>query len=375
LNIEIDALQNRALAQGPGLQLSVVLPTYKERGNVAEIVARLDRALAGIGWEAIFVDDDSPDGTADAAKAIAQIDPRIRCLRRVGRRGLAGACIEGMLSSSAPYVAVMDADLQHDETILPRMLARLESGEADLVVGSRYVAGGSASSFGEARGFISRFATELTRFTLGTPVSDPMSGFFAMRRDRFDEVADKLAPVGFKILLDIVTAASHLRVAEEAYRFGERLEGESKFDVQVGLEFLGLLLAKASGGTLEPRFIFFALVGTSGLLVHLVALKLVLEFGVSFTGAQAAATFVAMTSNFLFNNAFTYRDRRLKGVSALAGFSLFCIIGGIGAFATVGFATWLYSNEPIWWVAGAAGAMMSVFWNYSMSSLFVWRTR
>jgi dolichol-phosphate mannosyltransferase len=375
LNIEIDALQNRALAQGTGLQLSVVLPTYKERGNVAEIVARLDRALAGIGWEAIFVDDDSPDGTADAAKAIAQIDPRIRCLRRVGRRGLAGACIEGMLSSSAPYVAVMDADLQHDETILPRMLARLESGEADLVVGSRYVAGGSASSFGEARGFISRFATELTRFTLGTPVSDPMSGFFAMRRDRFDEVADKLAPVGFKILLDIVTAASHLRVAEEAYRFGERLEGESKFDVQVGLEFLGLLLAKASGGTLEPRFIFFALVGTSGLLVHLVALKLVLEFGVSFTGAQAAATFVAMTSNFLFNNAFTYRDRRLKGVSALAGFSLFCIIGGIGAFATVGFATWLYSNEPNWWVEGAAGAMMSVIWNYSMSSLFVWRTR
>jgi dolichol-phosphate mannosyltransferase len=374
LNIEIDARHGQELAQTT-IQLSVVLPTFKERGNVAELVARLDRALAGIGWEAIFVDDDSPDGTADAAKAIAQIDPRIRCLKRVGRRGLAGACIEGILSSSAPFVAVMDADLQHDETVLPKMLTRLERGEADLVVGSRYVAGGSASSFGEARGFISRFATALTRRTLGTAVSDPMSGFFAMRRDSFDEVAGQLAPVGFKILLDIVTAASHLRVAEEAYSFGTRQEGESKFNAQVGLEFLGLLLAKASGGTLDPRFIFFALVGSSGLLVHLIALKIALVFAFSFTKAQAIATFVAMTSNFLFNNAFTYRDRQLKGFWMLKGFVLFCLIGGIGAFATVGFATWLYSNEPIWWVAGAAGAAMSVFWNYSMSSLFVWRTR
>lgn len=374
VNIEIDTGPERALAEG-GIELSVVLPTYKERGNVAEVVARLDKALAGIAWEAIFVDDDSPDGTAEVAKAIARKDPRVRCLKRVGRRGLAGACIEGILSSSAPYVAVMDADLQHDERILPRMLARLQSGEADLVVGSRYVPGGSASSFDQRRGFISRFATALTRIMLGTAVNDPMSGFFAMRRDRFDEVAGRLAPVGFKILLDIVTAARHLRVVEEAYTFGTRQEGESKFNVQVGLEFLGLLLAKASRGRLEPRFIFFALVGASGLLVHLAALKIALGFALSFTRAQAVATFVAMTSNFLFNNAFTYRDRRLKGAAMLSGFILFCLIGGIGAFATVGFAAWLYSSEPVWWVAGAAGGIMSVFWNYSMSSLFVWRTR
>lgn len=374
MNIDIEVPNGRSAAQN-GVRLSVVLPTYKERGNVEVLVARLDIALAGIAWEAIFVDDDSPDGTAEAAKALAQRDPRVRCLKRVGRRGLAGACIEGILSSSAPYVAVMDADLQHDETVLPKMLARLERGEADLVVGSRYVAGGSASSFDQRRGFISRFATHLTKSVLGTPVSDPMSGFFAMRRDRFDEVAGNLTPVGFKILLDIVTAAGGLRVAEEAYTFGTRQEGESKFNVQVGLEFLGLLLAKASGGRLDPRFIFFALVGTSGLIVHLIALKLALGFHLDFTRAQAIATFVAMSTNFLFNNNFTYRDRRLRGLSALAGYSLFCIIGGIGAFATVGFATWLYSSEPVWWVAGAAGGIMSVFWNYSMSSLFVWRTR
>jgi dolichol-phosphate mannosyltransferase len=133
-------------------ELSVIVPTYKERGNVAELVRRLDAALRGIAWEAIYVDDNSPDGTAEAVKEIAASDSRIRCLKRVGRRGLAGACIEGILSSSAPYVAVIDADLQHDEKVLPAMLAKLKSGEAELVAGTRYVEGGSAASFSEGRG-------------------------------------------------------------------------------------------------------------------------------------------------------------------------------------------------------------------------------
>ena len=127
-----------------GPTLSIILPTFKERDNVAELVRRLDAALAGIHWEAIFVDDNSPDGTAEAVKSLAIGDSRVRCLRRVGRRGLAGACIEGLLSSSAPYVAVMDADLQHDETVLPKMLRTLSAGEADLVAATRYVEGGSA---------------------------------------------------------------------------------------------------------------------------------------------------------------------------------------------------------------------------------------
>lgn len=339
------------------------------------MVSRLDRALAGINWEAIFVDDDSPDGTADAVKAIAQRDSRIRCLRRVGRRGLAGACIEGILSSSAPFVAVMDADLQHDETRLPLMFARLEGGEADLVVGSRYTEGGNANAFGEARGKISRLATNMAQRMLGTPLSDPMSGFFAMRRDQFDPIADRLAPVGFKILLDIATTAQNLRVAEEPFVFNARQEGESKFDAQVGLEFLGLILGKLSGGTLDPRFIFFAIVGATGLIVHLVALKMALGFDLSFTLAQSFATFIALTSNFFFNNALTYRDRRLKGFAMVRGFVGFGLICSVGALANVGLASWLYSGQSTWWVAGAVGALMGALWNYSMSSLFVWRTR
>src|ERR1019366_5643571 len=159
-------------------ELSIIIPTYKERGNVAELVRRLAAALAGIAWEAIFVDDNSPDGTAEAVKDIAGADSRVRCLRRVGRRGLAGACFEGMLSSASPFVAVMDADLQHDEKVLPQMLARLQGGGVDLVAGTRYVDGGSAVSLSERRGAMSRVATRLTHRLGGTDLSDSKSGFF-----------------------------------------------------------------------------------------------------------------------------------------------------------------------------------------------------
>ncbi len=359
------------------LELSVVLPTFKERGNVAELVRRLDAALAGISWEAIFVDDNSPDGTAELAKEIAGRDPRVRCIRRVGRRGLAGACIEGILSSSAPYVAVMDADLQHDEHVLAGMLETLRSGKVDLVAASRYIEGGSAESFDKSRGALSGLATTLTRKILEVPLSDPMSGFFMLRRDRFDPIAAHLSPAGFKILLDIVaTAGPSLRVAEQSYVFGTREQGESKFNIQVGVEFLGLLLAKLTGDLVDPRFIFFALVGTVGLAVHLAALKItLLALPPSFTIAQSVATFIAMTSNFLLNNELTYRDRRLKGLSMLRGFIAFCLFGSVGALTNVGLASWLYTQEPVWWVAGAAGALMGALWNFAMSSLFVWRTR
>ena len=368
-------------------QLSIVVPTYKERGNVAELVRRLDLALTGIAWEAIFVDDNSPDGTADAVKDIAAHDSRVRCIRRVGRRGLAGACIEGMLSSAAPHVAVIDADLQHDEKILPKMLARLEGGEADLVAATRYVEGGSSlGGLSQKRGAISRLATHLTQRLVGTPLSDPMSGFFMMRRDRFEEVAPKLSPAGFKILLDIAaTAGDRLRIAEQPYQFGERFAGESKFNVQIGVEFLGLLLAKMTGDLVDSRFIFFAIVGTLGLIVHLIVLKLGLAFlpapSLSSSGAglfqvsQVIATFVAMTSNFLLNNELTYRDRRLKGFAALRGYLLFCLLCSAGALANVDLASWLYAGRPVWWLAGAAGAIMGAFWNYAMSTLFVWRAR
>ncbi len=367
---------NAPAVSGQETVLSVVIPTYNERGNVAELIRRLDRTLSGVNWEAIFVDDNSPDGTADALKTISRNDPRVRCIRRVGRRGLAGACIEGMLSSSAAYVAVMDADLQHDETVLPAMLAKLQSGQYDLVAATRYVDGGDASSFSASRGKISRLATRITQRVLGTELSDPMSGFFMMRRASFDEMAPRLSPVGFKILLDIATASEGLRITEQPYSFGERFDGESKFSMQVGLEFLGLLLSKLTNGLLDPRFIFFAIVGATGIAVNLLVLNLALiTWPLSFQFAKTIATVFAMTSNFILNNSLTYRDRRLKGLGLVRGFIGFCLFGAIGAFTDIGLANQLYVHHELWWVAGLAGSVVGVLWNYAMSSMFIWRTR
>ncbi len=365
----------RAQASAP--ILSVIVPTFNEAQNVAELVNRLERALDGISWEAIIVDDNSPDGTSAVAKAIAAKNPRIRCLRRLGRRGLAGACLDGMLSSSAPYVAVIDGDLQHDESLLPRMLKRLTDGEADLVVGSRYIAGTVDDGFDSSRSAYSRTATGLAKKLLGTSLSDPMSGFFMVRRECVEQVADRLSPIGFKILLDLVlTAQGNLRVVEEPYTFRLRHAGESKFDLRIGLEFIGLLLAKLTGGIVDTRFLLFTLVGATGLAVNLAALKIGLAtFALPFSVAQSAATFAALVSNFLLNNATTYRDRRLRGFSLVTGFVGFCAIGAAGAISNVGLATWLYSEHSVWWVAGAAGSIMGALWNYLMSSQFVWRTR
>lgn len=356
--------------------VSVVIPTFNESRNVAELVRRLDHVLAGVAWEAIFVDDNSPDGTHEAVKALAATDPRVRCIRRVNRRGLSGACIEGILSSAAPIVAVMDADLQHDETILPDMIARLDRDEADIVVGSRLVEGGSKDDgFTASRAFASTFATRMARALIGSDVSDLMSGFFAMKRDRFEAVAPRLTTTGFKILLDILaTARPPLRASEVGYRFRARFAGDSKFDLRAMSDFFGLLVHKASGGYIPPRFVMFVLVGGSGVVIHLAALRLgMTTAGLSFEIAQAVATIIAMTSNFFINNSLTYADAKLRGGRALLGLAQFYAVCGIGAVANVGVAAWLYGLNNAWWLAGVAGIVMGSVWNYTMSSLFVWR--
>ena len=358
-------------------QLSVIVPTFNERDNVAVLFARLAETLEGISWEVIFVDDNSPDGTWQAVQEMAQRDARVRCIRRIGRRGLSGACIEGILASSAPCVAVMDADLQHDETQLPKMLGLLQRGEAELVVGSRYIDGGNADSFNRQRRGASEFATTLAKKLLRVEIADPMSGFFMIRRDRFEQLAPKLSVQGFKILLDIVaTAHGKLRIVEIPYAFGSRLHGESKLDSMVALDFLGLLLAKLTGDAVSLRFLLFALVGSIGLVVHLAVLDVSFNvFGYSFAESQLIGAVAAMTSNFLMNNFLTYRDQRLKGLAVVRGLLIFYLVCSVGLFANVGVAFSVYGQRPIWWLAGAAGALMGVVWNYAMSGLFVWRKR
>jgi dolichol-phosphate mannosyltransferase len=325
----------------------------------------------------LFVDDNSPDGTAAVARALGETDGRVRCMRRIGRRGLAGACLEGMLASQARYLAVMDADLQHDEKLLAAMLDRLRGGNCDVVVASRYLGGGSAAGLSKQRARASHFANMLVRRLLGIDLTDPMSGHFMIRRDAFEPRAPAISSQGFKILLDILaTKPGSLRVVELPSTFHERRHGESKLDSKVALDFAALLTAKLTNDAVSVRFLLFCLVGTSGLVVHLIALSLATQLAaIAFGPAQTLATVCAITWNFVLNNVFTYRDQRLSGWRFLTGLVRFQVICAIGAVSNVGIATWIYDYDSRWWLAGLAGAMIGTVWNFVVSAAFVWRQR
>ncbi|HEX3365083.1 glycosyltransferase [Phenylobacterium sp.] len=355
------------------LELGVIVPTFKEAPNVRPLLQKLEAALQGIVWQVIFVDDDSPDGTAAAVKAIAATDPRVMCLHRIGRRGLAGAVIEGAMASAAPFVAVIDGDLQHDETLLPQMLKALQEDRADVVVGSRYlgVAGADASALGATREAGSRLANWLGRRVLRADVTDPMSGFFMLRREMVEAVAPALTTSGFKVLFDILASQkTPPRYLELPYEFRARHAGDSKLDNGVVIQYLGLLVAKLTRDLISPRFIMFAMVGASGVGVHLLILRSLLHLG--FAEAQLVAALGAMTSNYLINNAVTYRDRRKRGAALLVGYFKFVVLCSVPLAANVAVATMVYERGPSWWVAGVAGAVVAAVWNYVTTSRAVW---
>lgn len=362
---------------GDLLELAIVVPTFNERANVATLVAKLDQALADRRWEVVFVDDDSPDATADEVRELGRIDPRVRVIQRIGRRGLSSACIEGMCATAAPVVAVIDGDLQHDETLLPAMLDLLQREEMlDLVVGSRFVEGGGTGDWDGDRVAKSALATRLSRRVLKADLTDPMSGFFMIRTAIVRNLVPQLSGIGFKILLDLLTASPRpLAFMELPYTFRTRTEGESKLDHVVAIEYLIALYDRRFGQIVPVRFAMFSTIGVFGVALHMGVLSLLhLVAGLGFLLAQIVATVTAMTANFFLNNTLTYSDRRLKGWRQMIdGWVSFCAICSVGAVANVGVAGFLHDMRDGDWAASAlAGVLIGAVWNYALSSRFTW---
>jgi dolichol-phosphate mannosyltransferase len=360
----------------PAPTLSVVVPTYQESANIPILFERIKVALKDAPWELIVVDDDSPDGTSNVAFALAAEDRRLRCLRRVNRSGLAGAVIEGWMSSSADFVAVIDGDLQHDESILPAMYDALAKGSGDLAIATRVRDPGAGAGLSPARQALSDLGAWFFRRIAGAAIADPMSGFFMIRREVVSRLAPRLSPDGFKILVDIIlSAGGGLKIVEVPYVFRKRLAGESKLTPLVGIDFLGLVVHHATAELLPIRFVLFASIGAVGLVVHIAALSAALHWFrmLTFDWGQGIATLLAMASNFILNNEITYRAYRYRGPSLIGGFAAFATGCSVGALANIDVASWLYSANQTWWVAGLAGALLSVVWNYAVSTSLVWR--
>jgi dolichol-phosphate mannosyltransferase len=357
------------------LQLAVVVPTFNERDNIRPLLDKLEQVLDGVGYEVIFVDDDSPDGTANAVRAIGATDPRVRVLQRVNRRGLASACIEGMMATAAPFIAVMDADLQHDERILPQMFEKLKSEALDVVIATRNAEGGGMGEFARHRVMLSNLGHRLSGFVSHASLSDPMSGFFVVRRSYLEEVVRSASGIGFKILLDLVASSNRpVRIGEVPYTFRQRIHGASKLDIVVGLEYLQLLLDKIGGDLLPARFVIFGMVGGVGLMLALAVLYLCLNvLGLPFFTAQGIATLAAMTANFFLNNSTTHRDRRLKGSRIAYGLLSFYMACSLGAAINIRTADALQRLGVHGLIAGACGLLIGAAWNYPVTAFFTWR--
>ena len=370
------------------LELAVVLPTYNERKNIASMVDRLDAALQGVAWEVIIVDDNSPDGTSDEARQLSLTNPHVRCIERIGRRGLASAAIEGMCATAAPIVAVMDADHQHDPMLLPQMLAAVQSDEYDIAYASRFAEGASTEEWGrpdrvKASGIANKIANKVT----GVELSDPMSGYFMLRAETLRADAHRLSGVGFKILLDILaTVERPLRVKEFPMNFAARAEGESKLDQTVVFEFLIGLYDKWLGRIIPTRFALFGTVGALGVFVQLGALWVVLHLAMgerfvygkwsestAFNIANTIAAVVAMTFNFVLNNELTYSDKRLRGFGPLMrGWAQFGLTCSLGLLTNIGSAAVLKTLGFHDIVAVIVGIVLGSVWNFALSSKFVW---
>ena len=357
-----------------GAELTVVVPTYNECQNVAALVDRLRSALDGIAWEVIFVDDASPDGTAECVRELALADRRVRVLQRFGRRGLSSACIEGMLASAAPFLAVIDADLQHDERLLPSMLATLRRGSAEVVVGSRYVSGGGVGDWDRNRARLSRVGVRLGRILVPEDLKDPMSGFFMLHRGVFERSRERLSAIGFKLLADLF--ASHpgpLQFEELPYQFRPRAAGESKLDSVTAWDYAMLLLDKMVGHVVPVRFVSFSIVGVLGIAVHFAVLTPLLRVAhMRFTVAQAIAALCAMTFNFALNNLLTYRDARLRGWRWLRGWFLFVLACSIGGVMNVTVASFIFKSYGTWVIGALGGILVGSMWNYAVTKFFTW---
>ena len=361
--------------------LSLILPTYNEAENLPELLPKIEDTLKDIPHEVIIVDDDSPDGTWRTAQELGQKRDDVHVIRRVGRRGLSSAVIEGFLSAKGDVFAVMDADGQHDMSLLPKLYEAVQK-DGGIALGSRYTEGGSVGQWDERRHLLSRIATKLAIRLCKVKVSDPMSGFFAIRRQLFQGIVNHLNPKGFKILLDLlVHVPSSTKVTEVPFTFSERLHGESKLSRRVQLEFLEYLYDVTLGRYIPLTFVKYCIVGGLGVFVHLATYLTVSGFlttqhDLSLMGFRVSvlvAIEVAILFNFYLNNIWTFAVSRLRGLQALIGFAKYNLACVFGAVANYAVSSYLFSLG--WHDLGAViiGAFTGVVWNYTMSRFFAWK--
>lgn len=364
--------------RGPSVRtLSVILPTYNESENLPILLDRLETHLRDFNYEIIVVDDNSPDGTWRIAEDRAAASPRIRSLRRIDERGLSSAVVAGMQMAEGRVFAVMDSDLQHDETALIDIVSPILDGDADIALGSREADGGSYGEWGRWRRFVSWTGKQLARRMLGITVDDPMSGYFAVSRERFDEVADAINPKGFKILLEFLARGPRPRAVEVGYEFRDRVHGTTKLTGSVVGAYLLALLDLVFGRMVSATFTAYALVGALGVGVRFGAFSALSSVGVA--AAAIIAIELSVLTNYWLNNRFTFAEQRRRGRNLVTGLVPFHLIAAHGIVVQIGLIAAFGKAGPELLDAGIGlqllGILVATTGNYFLNRTITWRQR
>lgn len=360
--------------------LSLIICTLNEGAAIANVITEICDTLAGINYEIIVVDDDSSDNTQAEVLRVAESNPRVHLQVRVGEKGLSSAAIKGWDVARGRILGIMDGDGQHDPQAIRQVADIILRGDKDLVCVSRYL-GKSDTGLSFGRDIASRLATKATHLVLKAPLSDPMSGCFMMTRDWYETARPNLTGVGFKILVDLVASTRvKPRFSEVKAALRQRQGGESKLDLRVILDLGALLVEKGTGGLLPARFVLFAAVGLSGVVVSALILTGFKLIGYStldeFSHAQIVAIGLAMVWNFFLNNSLTFRDKRLKGFwPILKGLVIFCAVCTPGAILNWWIGVFLKRAEVEFILAGVIPAFLIGILNYWASRVLAWRQK
>ena len=359
--------------------VSIVIPTYNEKDNIPKILEKLNKVLNKIAHEIIFVDDNSPDGTSTEIKSRIQKSSKIRLIHRIGRKGLAGAVIEGVLAANSDLVAVMDCDLQHDETKLLDMVNLFSKNTSlDIVIGSRFTETGEISekAFSKMRELGSKATTFIIKKILNIESTDPLSGFFMVKKETFLKSSENLQTQGFKVLADfLATTGKKINIEEIGYQFKNRIAGESKMSFLTALELIGLIFSQIFKGRVSIRFILFCMVGLSGIFVQLFITGLAMILINQFPTSQTLGIIAAMTSNYFLNNIITFQERKLKSLDLFRGLISFYLICSLGAFTNIAIATYVFAFSSNWLISSFIGAIFGAVWNFTLTSIFTWKSK
>lgn len=375
--------------------VSVITPTFNEADNLPLLVERLHKALDEVPHEIIVADDDSPDRTWEVAETLAADDPTIQVMRRFHDKGLSASVLDGMSVAKGETLAVIDADLQHDETVLPAMVDRVRCGDADVVVGSRSTVGGGYGEWAASRRFVSWVATLIARLLLRVPVSDPMSGFFVVSRSAYERTAPLINPQGFKILLEFIGRDRSLRVEEVGYEFANRVHGETKLNRSVIRSYLLGVAELRLGRQVDPAFLLYVLVGIVALVVNSGAFAIAEALGFPEVTTGLNEELDPIATSFLFslqlsiivafvlNNEFTFWEQRYRGWKLLPAFGVYEVMTLVGTGVHIAVFTFLQETGFLLTYLGGAtrlahnlmGAVVALIINWYLNTTYLWRRR